>query len=219
MSTYLRRRGRATRGQVRALAEYGPDRVIPPGSRGPLDWAARFGRAAPLGLEIGFGMGQALLDWAEAAPEMNLVGIDVYQPGIGALLLGSAERELGNLLVVEEDAAVAVRELFAVGSLREVRIFFPDPWPKKRHQKRRLIQPPFVGLLCARLEAGGIIRLATDWAPYAEWMREVLQAEPKLASETGGDFAPRFEERMPTRFETRGQRLGHQVWDLAYRKA
>lgn len=212
---YLRRRGRLTRGQARAIAEHGPRAIVR--AVGPVDWDARFGRQAPLGLEIGFGAGGALLDWAEAEPGFNLVGIDVYQPGIGALLAGRAARGIEHLLVIEADANDALATMFRPESLTEVRIFFSDPWPKKRHHKRRLIQKPFVALLADRLVEGGRLRLATDWEDYAEWMLEVLEAEPRLANDCDG-FADRFGGRPVTRFEARGQELGHPVWDLSYVK-
>ena len=219
MSIYLRRRGRLTRAQARSLEIHGPTAIIPEGTVGPLDWTARFGRSAPLGLEIGFGTGQALLDWAEAAPEFNLVGVEVYQPGIGSLLQGRAERGLEYIQVVEGDATTALGELFPVGGLAEVRIFFPDPWPKRRHLKRRLIQPSFVSELATRLVPGGRLRLATDWQPYASWMLRVLEAEQGLENEADEGFAERFEGRAITRFEARGQHLGHEVWDLSFRRA
>lgn len=218
MKVYLRRRGRLTRGQQRALEDYGPERIVAAGSRGPIDWASRFSRTAPLGVEIGFGMGHALLDWGSGAPDWNLVGLEVYQPGIGALLMGSQERELTNLLVVEDDANETLQELFEPESIQEIRIFFPDPWPKRRHHERRLIQPAFADLLGSRLARGGRLRLATDWEDYAAWMLKVLEAEPRLQNEAGSGFAARPDSRPVTRFEARGQRLGHGVWDLAYLK-
>jgi tRNA (guanine-N7-)-methyltransferase len=163
-------------------------------------------------------MGQALLDWAEAEPGLNLLGIDVYQPGIGALLSARASRGIEHLLVVEEDANVALETMFQPGCLTEIRVFFPDPWPKKRHHKRRLVQKPFAALLADKLVDGGRLRLATDWEDYARWMREVLDGEPRLVNEADG-FADRFEGREITRFEARGQRLGHGVWDLSYTRA
>jgi tRNA (guanine-N7-)-methyltransferase len=204
-----------TRGQRRALetlwSRFQPEL--------PVDWRAEFGRDAPLGVEIGFGMGHALLDWAERHPDWNLVGIEVYQPGIGALLLGLEQREVDNVRVLEGDAAALLVEAFAPGSLQAARIFFPDPWPKKRHHKRRLVQPEFVSLLADRLAPGGLLLLATDWAAYAEWMLEVLDAEPALENLAGtGCYAARSPERPVTRFEARGERLGHPVWDLAYRR-
>ena len=215
--SYLRRRGRLTRGQARALEEFTDSVIVRPEDT-PVDWDSRFGRHAPLGLEIGFGTGQALLDWAEAEPGLNLLGIDVYQPGIGALLSARASRGIEHLLVIEADANVALETMFLPGSLNEIRIFFPDPWPKKRHHKRRLIQKPFAALLADKLADGGRLRLATDWEDYALWMREVLADELLLENEAGG-FADRFEGREITRFEARGQRLGHGVWDLSYVRA
>ena len=218
MSTYLRRRGRLTRGQARALETLGPELTVTLEGSGPLDLDALFGRAAPVGLEIGFGSGQALLDWAEASPDWNLLGIEVYEPGIGSLLKGTAERALTNVRVISEDAAEVLAAWIPAGALHEVRVFFPDPWPKKRHHKRRLINPPFAALLAERLRPGGRLRLATDWREYAEQMLQVLNAEAGLVNEAGDGFAPRFEGRNITRFEARGQRLGHRVWDLCYRR-
>ena len=179
-----------TRGQQRALREPGDALVqSPPGTL--VDWAASFGRSAPLGLEIGFGMGHALLDWARAAPDWNLLGLEVYQPGIGALLLGIEQHDLTNVRVLEADANEALEQRLAPASLDEVRIYFPDPWPKKRHHKRRLVQPAFVALLAARLRPGGRLLLATDWEPYAHWMLEVLEAAPALENLAPGGFAER----------------------------
>ena len=213
MTTHLRRQGRITRGQARALEEWESRLVIPETTAGPVDWRERFGRDAPLGVEIGFGMGQALLAWAQCEPEMNLVGIDVYRPGIGSLLAARAEQGIEHLLVVEGDARVVVERLFGPGSVGEVRIFFPDPWPKKRHHKRRLVSAPFVSLLASRLVPGGRLRLATDWEDYADHMKREMAEYPgfELVSTARG-------ERPETHFERRGLRLGHGVWDLVYRK-
>ncbi len=211
-----------TRGQARALVEHasrvsfqGDDPLQP---IEPIDWREVFAEAdsRPLGLEIGFGMGQALVRWAEQAPQWNLVGLEVYQPGIGAaLLLGAAANALDRLFIVEADARRALGACFAPASLDEIRVFFPDPWPKARHHKRRLIQPDFVRLMAERLKPGGALRLATDWEAYAEHMLTVLHAEPLLRN-VASDFAERFAERDVTRFEARGQRLGHDVWDLHF---
>ena len=217
MSAYLRKRGRLTRAQARALAERAADLVLPV-TEGPIDFAATFGRSAPLGLEIGFGSGQALLDWAESEPDWNLLGIEVYEPGIGSLLKGMTDRELTNIRVLSEDAAEVLSSTIAPGALAEVRIFFPDPWPKKRHHKRRLINEAFAALLAERMSPGGVLRLATDWQAYAEQMLAVLNAEAAFRNEAGDGYAPRFEGRNVTRFEARGQWLGHQVWDLCYRR-
>jgi len=170
-----------------------------------------FGRQAPLGLEIGFGMGQALLDWAAARPDWNLLGLEIYAPGTGALLLGIERLGLTHLRALEVPAEVALGDGLLPASLDEVRVFFPDPWPKARHHKRRLIQPAFAALLAERLRPGGRLWLATDWAPYAEWMHTVFAQEPRLAADPEGRLA-----RIETRFEARGRRLGHDITDLVY---
>jgi len=161
-------------------------------------------------------MGHALLDWAQQRQEWNLLGIEVYQPGIGALLLGAERDGLSNLRVLEGDAEQAFDNALEPASVDEVRIFFPDPWPKKRHHKRRLVQPAFVSTLASRLKPGGRLLLATDWQPYAEWMLEVLEAESALENDAGSGYASRADQRVVTRFEARGTRLGHEVWDLAF---
>ena len=207
--TYLRRRGRMTQGQRRALEALAPRYIVDPE---PNEWHQVFGRSAPLGVEIGFGMGQATLDWATNRPDLNIVGIEIYRPGIGALLAGIERLGLANLRLLEGDAALLLDSKFAADSLDEVRILFPDPWPKKRHHKRRLIQPGFARLLASRLRPGGLLRLATDSAAYAEWMADALAAEPSLRA-----GAPPG-ERPTTRFENRGRRLGHRIHDLAYQR-
>jgi len=212
--TYLRRRGRMTRGQRRAL-DAGHELVLTTPTV-PLNLSRLYGREAPLGIEIGFGMGHALLDWAQQRQEWNLLGIEVYQPGIGALLLGAERDGLSNLRVLEGDAEQAFDNALEPASVDEVRIFFPDPWPKKRHHKRRLVQPAFVSTLASRLKPGGRLLLATDWQPYAEWMLEVLEAESALENDAGSGYASRADQRVVTRFEARGTRLGHEVWDLAF---
>ncbi len=198
-----------TQGQRRALEELAPRYLVDPE---PNQWPAVFGRSAPLGVEIGFGMGQATLDWATRQPGLNIVGIEIYRPGIGALLAGIERLGLANLRLLEGDAALLLDSKFEAGSLDEARILFPDPWPKKRHHKRRLIQPGFARLLASRLRPGGRLLLATDWPEYAEWMRDVLAAEPTLA------VAAPIGERPATRFEDRGRRLGHRIHDLAYQR-
>lgn len=203
-----------TRAQARALNETGPEILV----SGDLpDWSEAFGRNGPMGVEIGFGMGHALIDWAQQRPDWNLVGIEVYQPGIGALLLGVERAALTNLRVIAEDANSALSRCFRSASIDEVRVFFPDPWPKKRHHKRRLVQAEFVSLLVERMRVDARLLLATDWQHYAESMLEVLEANPLLRNLAGpGRFAERAEVRPATRFEDRGRKLGHQVWDLAY---
>ena len=198
-----------TQGQRRALAQLAPRYLVDPE---PNQWPAVFGRNAPLGVEIGFGMGQATLDWAASQPQMNIVGIEIYRPGIGALLAGIERLGLPNLRLLEGDAALLLNNKFEAGCLDEARILFPDPWPKKRHRKRRLIQPGFVRLLASRLRRGGRLLLATDAAEYAEWMAAVLAAEPAL------EVAAPAGERPATRFEDRGRRLGHRIHDFAYQR-
>ncbi|HEX7034592.1 MAG TPA: tRNA (guanosine(46)-N7)-methyltransferase TrmB [Pseudomonadales bacterium] len=213
---YLRRRGRRTRAQARALDTLAPRYCLEPGA--PIEPAAVFGRAAPFGVEIGFGMGQALIDWALACPDWNLLGVEVYEPGIGSALLGIERHGLGNVRLVEGDAEQVLERCLAPDSVDEVRIFFPDPWPKKRHHKRRLVQPAFVALLARRLRPGGLVWLATDWEEYAQWIAAVFDAEtafealrpPQVESDQPDAERPR------TRFEARGRRLGHAVWDLRY---
>ena len=194
-----------TRGQSRALATLADPYIVDPE---PSDWAAVFGRAAAIGVEIGFGMGQALLDWATRRPDMNLIGIEIYQPGIGALLAGIEREELTNLRVLRGNAEALIDEKFQPASIAEAHIWFPDPWPKKRHHKRRLIQPAFTAAVASRLAHGGVLRIATDWAPYAEWIAEVLGGEPELRTVASA------EERLETRFEARGRRLGHAIHEF-----
>jgi len=215
---YIRRRGRMTAGQSRALEELARYRLEP--GVEPLDLAACFGRRAPTGLEIGFGMGQALLAWAEQRPDWNLLGLEIYQPGVGALLLGLERLGLTNVRAMEAAAETVLVAQIGSSSLDEVRIFFPDPWPKTRHHKRRLIQPEFVALLAERLRPGGLLWLATDWMPYAEWMTEILAREPRFAPVESGapDSDDGDQDRIQTRFEARGLRLGHEIRDLRYRR-
>ncbi|HYL70679.1 MAG TPA: tRNA (guanosine(46)-N7)-methyltransferase TrmB, partial [Candidatus Dormibacteraeota bacterium] len=186
----------------------------------PLSAAALFGREAPRTLEIGFGNGEHLLALAAAHPERDFLGVEVHRPGVGRLLLGLEQAALGNVRLVCHDAVEVLEQQIPRGFLDELLILFPDPWPKKRHHKRRLIQGPFAALAAARLAHGGVLRLATDWEPYAIEMLEVLThtADLENLSEYGG-FMARPSERAPTRFERRGERLGHAVWDLAFRRA
>ena len=203
-------------GQVRALAELAP-RFVLPFADAPLDAEQVFGRRAPLIVEIGFGMGQATAAIAAARPGDDFRGIEVHEPGVGALLQRIDEQRLTNLRIVRHDAVAVLQEMIVPGSLAGVHVYFPDPWPKKRHWKRRLIQPPFVALLASRLASGGLLHCATDWQPYAEQMLEVLSAEPLLANTADG-YSPRPAWRPETKFERRGLALGHGVWDLLFRR-
>ncbi len=218
IKSFVLRAGRSGSGQQRALLELGP-RFVLPYSAAPLDAAAAFGRPAPLVLEIGFGMGQATAQVAQAQPQTNFLGVEVHPPGVGALLKLVGELQLANIRIVQHDAVEVLTHMLAPASLAGVHIWFPDPWHKKRHNKRRLIQGALVSLLASRLQPGAYLHLATDWQPYAEQMLEVLAGEPLLVnSQPDGGYAPRPDSRPLTKFEARGQRLGHGVWDLMVRR-
>jgi tRNA (guanine-N7-)-methyltransferase len=212
------RRGHVTAGQRRAFADVLP-RVAAPYAAALLDLSAAFGRSAPCVLEIGFGMGETTAAIAQARPDVDFLGVEVFAAGIGALCKRIDELALTNLRIVQHDAVEVVRDMLAPDSLAGVHIYFPDPWPKARHHKRRLIQPPFVALLASRIAPGGYLHCATDWQHYAEQMLAVLSAEPQLANLHDG-FAPAprnpLAERPTTKFHARGERLGHGVWDLVF---
>jgi tRNA (guanine-N7-)-methyltransferase len=217
--SFVTRAGRITPAQERALIEVWPKYGIDQTSA-VLDCAARFGREAPLSIEIGFGNGENLLALAGAYPQRNYLGIEVHRPGVGRLLLALEELALTNVRVICRDAVEVLAQQVPPQAAQEILILFPDPWPKKRHHKRRLIQPAFVELAVSRLCRGGVLRLATDWAPYAQEMLAVLAAIPALENlAADAAFVPRPAGRAPTRFEKRGLRLGHEVWDLAFRRA
>jgi tRNA (guanine-N7-)-methyltransferase len=214
--SFVLRQGRVSNAQQRNY-DAGMPRFGIPYVAAPLDLAATFGRDAPRILEIGCGMGETTATIATAHPENDYLGIEVHTPGVGSLLKEIVTRELANLRVIQHDAVEVVRDMLAPGSLAGIHIYFPDPWPKKRHHKRRLIQPPFVAQLASRLAPGGYLHCATDWEEYAQQMLEVLSAEPLLANTAAG-FAPRPDWRPQTKFETRGLRLGHGVWDVLFRR-
>ena len=214
--SYVVRAGRMGSGQVRALAELAPRYVLPFEPR-PADFSETFGRKAPHIVEIGFGMGDATAQIAQARPELDFIGIEVHPPGVGALLQRIEERALSNLRIFQHDAVEVLEQMVAPASLAGVHVFFPDPWHKKRHHKRRLIQAPFVALLASRIAPGGYLHCATDWQPYAEQMLAVLSAEPGLRNRFDG-YAPRPDYRPLTKFENRGLKLGHGVWDLVFER-
>jgi tRNA (guanine-N7-)-methyltransferase len=214
IKSYVLRAGRMGSGQQRALRELAP-RFVLPFAPLPLDAARTFGRRAPLVVEIGFGMGHATAAIAQTQPGTDFLGIEVHEPGVGALLQRIDELHLNNLRIVRHDAVEVLTAMIAPASLAGVLVFFPDPWPKKRHWKRRLIQPPLVALLASRLAHGATLHCATDWQPYAEQMLEVLSAEPLLVNTAAG-YAPRPDCRPLTKFEQRGLALGHGVWDLVF---
>ena len=212
--SYVLRAGRMGSGQARALAELGP-RFVLPFNDAPLDAAAVFGRSAPLVVEIGFGMGQATAQIAALRPDADFIGIEVHAPGVGGLLQRIDQAALTNLRIVQHDAVEVLEQMLAPASLAALHVVFPDPWQKKKHHKRRLIQPAFAALLASRLAPGGRLHCATDWQPYAQQMLAVLAAEPLLANTAEG-YAPRPDYRPLTKFEQRGLDLGHGVWDLVF---
>jgi tRNA (guanine-N7-)-methyltransferase len=216
--SFVVRGGRITEAQQRALDLLWPKYGVEFAPR-PLDFDTTYGRHAPVSVEIGFGNGENLVAMASAHPERNYLGIEVHRPGVGRLMLALEERQLSNVRVSCHDAVQVLGQQLAPSSVDEVLILFPDPWPKKRHHKRRLVQTPFVELIADRLDVNGVLRFATDWEPYAADVLATLSACRRLAnlSEAGG-FTPRPDERHPTRFEKRGERLGHSVWDLAFRR-
>jgi len=216
--SFALRRGRVTQAQRRACEEILP-RLAIAYRPAPLDLDAAFGRHAPTVLEIGFGMGETTAAIAQARPDLNFLGVEVFAAGIGALALRVDELQLANIRIVQHDAVEVVRDMLGADSLAGVHVFFPDPWPKARHHKRRLIAPAFVALLASRIAAGGYLHCATDWEHYAQQMLEVLSAEPLLANLHAG-YAPApanpLASRPTTKFHARGARLGHGVWDLVF---
>jgi tRNA (guanine-N7-)-methyltransferase len=210
LKSFVKRAGRTTEGQARAFAELGPLFLLPYKPE-PLDLTAAFGgRAAPTVLEIGFGMGEATAHIATVMPETNFLCCEVHEPGVGALLKRIGEQSIGNIRICAHDAVDVLDHMLQPDSLAGVHVFFPDPWHKKRHNKRRLIQPEFVKKLAQHLRPGGYIHCATDWQPYAEQMLEVLSGEPLLRNTADAPL---------TKFENRGIKLGHGVWDLVFLRA
>lgn len=216
--SFVMRAGRLTEGQTKGW-ERGFPRYGLQSSDGVLDWDLAFSQPGRRVLEIGFGMGDSLVEMACADPATNFVGIEVHRPGVGRLLSQVLERELDNLRVYEEDAVPVLRDCIAPASLDGLHLYFPDPWHKKKHNKRRIIQADFISLAVERMAPDGIIHLATDWAPYAEHMLEVMEQAVGLENCAGsGQYSPRPDYRPDTKFERRGERLGHGVWDLLYRR-
>ncbi|SDW93276.1 tRNA (guanosine(46)-N7)-methyltransferase TrmB [Marinobacter mobilis] len=216
--SFVLRQGRMTVGQKNAYERSWPKFGLTR-EQGLIDPKVAFGREAPLNLEIGFGMGKSLVEMAEAAPEQDFIGVEVHLPGVGALLKEVEERGLENIRVYCIDANDVIDLCLPEGCLDRVMVFFPDPWHKKRHHKRRLVQPEFIQRIRSKLKVGGICHLATDWENYAEHMMEVMiAAEGFRNTQPGTEFAPRPEHRPITKFEQRGERLGHGVWDLLFER-
>jgi len=214
--SFVLRQGRVSKAQRRAHAELLPVYGVP-FAPVPLDLDRLFGRSAPRILEIGFGMGETTATIAQEHPENDYLGIEVHTPGVGSLLKRIADLRLANLRIIQHDAVEVVQHMIAPDALDGVHVFFPDPWPKKRHHKRRLIQPGFVALLASRMKPGARVHACTDWEEYARQMLEVLSAEPALRNTAPG-YASRPEARPETKFERRGLALGHRVWDLVFIK-
>lgn len=214
--SFVLRQGRMTEGQKRAQADLLPRFGIDY-SPGPLDLDAAFGRKAPKILEIGFGMGETTAAIAAVQPENDYLGVEVHAPGVGALLKRIDAGGITNIRIIRHDAVAVLENMIPPGSLAGAHVFFPDPWPKKKHNKRRLVQPPFIALLASRIAPGGHLHLATDWEQYAEQMLAVLSAEP-LIGNTAQSYADRPQSRPLTKFENRGLKLGHGVWDLVFRR-
>ena len=219
IKSFVTRAGRTTGGQAKALAELGP-RFVLPFQHGVFSAEQAFGRIAPLILEIGFGMGDATAHIALVRPDDNFLCCEVHEPGVGALLKRMGEASINNIRILQHDAVEVLEHMLAVNSVDGVHIFFPDPWHKLRHHKRRLVQTPFVHQLAQRLKPGGYVHCATDWEPYAQHMLQVLQAEPLLrnSSVRADGFADQPDYRPLTKFENRGLKLGHGVWDLVFNR-
>ncbi|MCL1036850.1 tRNA (guanosine(46)-N7)-methyltransferase TrmB [Shewanella corallii] len=216
--SFVLREGRLTKGQEQALEAYWPTMGLDytPDS---IDLNTVFGRDADTVLEIGFGMGASLVEMAAAAPELNFIGIEVHKPGVGACLSDAGKADVTNLRVYHHDAIEVLENSIADGSLARVQLFFPDPWHKKRHHKRRIVQGEFAQLIRRKLKVGGVFHMATDWENYAEHMLEVMSAAEGYRNQSGtNDYVPRPDHRPLTKFEARGHRLGHGVWDLMFEK-
>lgn len=217
--SFVVRAGRMTTAQERAWTELWPRYGLETGDT-LLDLADVFGRTAARTIEIGCGNGETLVTLASAHPDRDYLGIEVHRPGVGHLLLRAEELGLKNLRIVCRDAVEVLRDCVPETTVDEILLYFPDPWPKKRHHKRRIVQPSFVSLAASRLRVGGVLRMATDWQHYATQMLEVASACPLLANESAaGEYVPRPDSRPVTRFERRGQRLGHGTWDLSFRRS
>ena len=218
VKSYVKREGRLTKAQQRAIDEFWPTMGIDY-QNAPLNLTEVFGRSAPVVLEIGFGMGKSLVEMAAASPDKDFIGIEVHRPGVGACLAEAGAQSLTNLRIMDHDAVEVLQNMITNNSLSRLQLFFPDPWHKKRHHKRRIVQPEFANLVASKLQIGGHFHMATDWEPYAEHMAEVVNSTSGFTNTAqDGNYVPRPEYRPITKFETRGQKLGHGVWDLIYER-
>ncbi|MDR7023802.1 tRNA (guanosine(46)-N7)-methyltransferase TrmB [Pseudomonas peli] len=218
IKSFVMRAGRMTEGQQRGLDQGWPKFGLQL-EDGLRDFDQVFGRTAPRTFEIGFGMGHSTLEMAAASPEQDFIGVEVHRPGVGALLNGLMTQNLSNMRVYSCDAMDVLRNCVADASLDRVLLFFPDPWHKAKHNKRRIVQPAFAELVRQKLKVGGVLHMATDWQPYAEYMLEVMNVAPGYQNQAeDGQYVPRPAERPTTKFERRGERLGHGVWDLKFQR-
>jgi tRNA (guanine-N7-)-methyltransferase len=216
--SYVLRQGRLTQGQQRAFEELWPQYGLTLDQH-PLRFASIFGREAPLTLEIGFGNGEALAQIAEHHPDEDFLGVEVHTPGVGHLMLRLAQQECVNVRILRTDAMELLRHHLPQACLHRVQLFFPDPWHKRRHHKRRMVQQPFADLIHRALKPGGVIHMATDWEDYARQMMALFSQHSGFRNQAGkGHFSPRPQTRPMTKFEQRGQRLGHGVWDLLFER-
>jgi len=219
VKSFVKREGRLTPGQQRALDTLWPQFGIEADGQ-PVDIPALFGREVPVVFEIGFGNGASLIEMARQQPQLDFIGVEVHRPGVGQLLKAIEENQLTNLRVACTDAVALLQKQITDQTITRVQLYFPDPWHKKRHHKRRIIQPTFVDLLAQKIQQGGYLHMATDWQDYAEQMLQDLSASPKFINSSAcGDYIPRPDYRPLTKFEQRGQRLGHGVWDLLFQRA
>ena len=216
--SFVKREGRLTKGQAHALDNHWQDMGLDH-QDGMLDYAQVFGNDNPVVLEIGFGMGKSLVEMAKNAPELNYIGVEVHRPGVGACIGLAVEQAANNLKVYEHDAIEILADCIPDNSLTTVQLFFPDPWHKKKHHKRRIVKPEFVETIRQKLKVGGVFHMATDWENYAECMLEDMQSAPGYENlSVTNDYVPRPDNRPLTKFENRGQRLGHGVWDIQFKK-
>ena len=218
VKSYVKREGRLTKGQARAIEECWPTMGLEHSS-GMINPNELFGRQAPLTIEIGFGMGKSLVEMAKNAPEQNFIGIEVHRPGVGSCLGSAQEQGVTNLKVYEHDAVEILADCIPDASVTTVQLFFPDPWHKARHHKRRIVKPEFIEAIRQKLVVGGVFHMATDWENYAENMLNDMSTAPGFRNlSESNDYVPRPESRPLTKFENRGQKLGHGVWDLQFQR-
>lgn len=219
IQSFVLRQGRFTKGQQQAISDYYQDFVIPYNKAEKLDFKSLFANENDVVIEIGFGMGASLAQMAEENPHINYLGIEVHEPGVGSILNKIGKKNLKNIKLFHFDAFLVLNDMIADESISGIQVFFPDPWPKKRHHKRRLIQTNFCDLLAKKLKQGGFLHIATDWQDYADWCLEILNGHVDYANkDLNKGFVDKPESRPTTKFEQRGQRLGHGVWDLMYTK-